>query len=70
MNLTNAQRGDLIDALHLAGNLLDSLIESELPRRRRDWTPKDRQQYADWDGRRGRYRKLRRAYLAEEKRAR
>ncbi len=69
MLLTNGQRGDLIDALEYAIEFLDSLVDSNLPPSRRNWDQDDKDNFAEWDGCRKRYRKLRRAYLAEEKRA-
>ena len=69
MLLTNAQRGDLIDALAWAIEILDSMIDSNLPPSRRNWTKDDKDDFEEWNECRKRYRKLRRAYLAEEKRA-
>jgi len=69
MNLTNGQRGDLIDALEMALEFCESLLDANLPPSRRNWTTEDSEHFAEWSGQRTRYRKLRRAFLAEEKRA-
>jgi hypothetical protein len=67
IRLTNAERGDLIDALELASEFAQSMINSHLPSRRQDWTQDDRDNFAEWTGQVKRYRKLRDRYLAEEK---
>jgi hypothetical protein len=71
MNLTNGQRGDLIDAFEMAIEFCNSLINSNLPPRNwpKVWTQEDRDNRAEWSGQLKRFRKLRRAYLAEERRA-
>jgi len=67
MLLTNGQRGDLIDGLEMAIEFCRSLIGSNLPPSRRNWTQEDHDNFAEWDGQHKRFRKLRRAYLAEER---
>jgi hypothetical protein len=57
MNLTNAQRGDIIDALRLAISLYKGLIESE---------PTD-PEVDEMTAAIKRFRKLRRQYLEEER---
>jgi hypothetical protein len=71
MLLTNGQRGDLIDALDMAMEFCESLLNSNLPPRNWPdlWTQEDRDNQSEWSGQLKRFRKLRRAYLAEEKRA-
>jgi hypothetical protein len=66
--LTNGQRGDLIDALEIAVRDRQSLINL-LVRRQSNWDARDKANFAEWDAQRKRFWKLRRAYLAEEKRA-
>ena len=50
---------DMVDALHLAAKSLDEEIKSFLPPSRQMWDDVDRAKYKDWNGRRQRYRKLR-----------
>jgi hypothetical protein len=69
MILTNGQRGDLIDALEIAVRDRQSLITSHLPPRQSNWDTRDKANFAEWDAQRKRFWKLRRAYLAEERRA-
>lgn len=69
MYLTNAQRADLIDALHAAAEYIDSDLGSNFPPFRRDWTKAEHLRFSELDSQRKRFRKLRRAYLAEERNA-
>ncbi len=65
--LTNAQWADLIDALKLAADDLDAQISSFIPPSRTNWDEKDKNNFVDWDGRRKRYRKLRKLLLIWER---
>jgi hypothetical protein len=67
LTATSAQRADLIDALHLALELTEMKIRSELPPMKRDWDPSDKDNFAEWDGQRKRFTALRRVLLKEEK---
>lgn len=67
MRLTNAQRANVIDALKAAIDLNTSLLESNLPPFRRDWTKDDRADFTEWTMQKKEWTKLRRQYLAEEK---
>jgi hypothetical protein len=67
--LTNAERADVIDALDLAVDWIDSDLRSNFPPFRKDWSKHERDHFEELGAQRKRYRKLRRAYLAEEKRA-
>lgn len=82
MQVTNGERGDLIDALALAIEFCQSLIDSNLPIERpsppqdrgrvkffRPLTKRDAADYAEWSGQIKRFRRLRRRLLAEEKAA-
>jgi hypothetical protein len=70
IRLTNAERGDLIDALELASEFAQSMINSHLPSRRQDWTQDDRDNFAEWTGQVKRQvaagRELRHVFTAEE----
>jgi len=57
--LKNSEWADIIDALLLAALELDMQIESHLPPTRKNWTQADKENFADWNGRRKRYRELR-----------
>lgn len=67
MILTNAQRANLIDALTIAIEDRMVLIDSMMPPRRKEWSAKDKRDFAEWDAQIKRFRKLRRSYLFEEK---
>jgi hypothetical protein len=69
MILTNAQRGDVIDALEIAIEDRASMIHSNLPPRRKNWSAEDKEDFAEWNGQWERFRKLRRAFLRVEKKA-
>jgi len=67
MILTNAQRGDLIDALEIAIANRKAMIDSNLRPSPKDWNESDREDFAEWSSQRRRFHKLRKRLLAEEK---